>query len=161
MNQPMSPIFKSVLNALMPKSDEPLREDLFDERDQNKLQSILAEKSITLSRLGQTMNFYPGNKASGCHEIAFFVSLKDQPNRARLKLRKYLTFAETLKTVVCHCQGTCRHTTRHIGIITDSIDNEALSFWRSNLREIINDTIEVEFYLVIAGQTIRIDITKP
>jgi len=49
----MSPIFESVLNALMPKSDEPLREDLFDERDQNKLQSILAEKSITLTRLGQ------------------------------------------------------------------------------------------------------------
>ncbi len=104
------------------------------------------------------MNFYPGNKASGCHEVAFFVSLKDQPNRAR---RKYLTFDETLKTVVRHCQGSCRHTTKHIGIITDSNDNEALRFERSNLREIINDHIDVEFYLVIADQTIRIDITKP
>ena len=161
MNRPMSPIFKSVLNALMSKSDEPIRDVFFDERDQNKLENILAEKSITLSRLGQYMNFYPGSKGSGCHEIAFFVSLKDQPNRARLKLRKYLSFDETLKTVVRHCQGTCRHMTRHIGIITDSIDNEALSFWRSNLREIINDNIEVEFYLVIADQTIRIDVTKP
>jgi hypothetical protein len=72
----MSPIFKSVLNALMSKSDEPIREVFLDERDQNKLQNILAEKSITLSRLSQYMNFYPGNEGSGCHEIAFFVSLK-------------------------------------------------------------------------------------
>jgi len=157
----MSPIFKSVLNALMTKSEEPIRDVYFDERDRNKLENILAEKSITLSRLGQYMNFYPGNKASGGHEIAFFVSLKDQPSRARLKLRKYLPFDEMLKAVVRHCQGTCRHMTRHIGIITDSIDNEALSFWRSNLREIINDNIEVEFYLVVADQTIRIDVTKP
>ena len=157
----MSPIFQSVLNALIGKSKDTIRDVFFDERDQKQLENILAEKSITLTRLGQVMNFYPGSKGSGCHEIAFFVSLKDQPNRARLKLRKYLTFDETLKTVVRHCQGTCRHTTRHIGIITDSIDNEALSFWHSNLREIINDHIEVEFYLVIAGQTLRIDITKP
>jgi hypothetical protein len=38
----MSPIFKSVLNALMSKSDEPEREVFLDERDQNKLQNILA-----------------------------------------------------------------------------------------------------------------------
>ena len=161
MNRPMSPIFKSVLNALIGKSKDTIRDVFFDERDKNQLENILAEKSITLTRLGQAMNFYPGIKGSGCHEIAFFVSLKDQPNRARLKLRKYLPFDEMLKTVVRHCQGTCRHRTRHIGIITDSIDNETLSFWRSNLLEIINDNIEVEFYLVVADQTIRIDITNP
>ncbi len=161
MNRPMSPIFKSVLNALIGKSKDTIRDVFFDERDKNQLEDILAEKSITLTRLGQAMNFYPGIKGSGCHEIAFFVSLKDQPSRARLKLRKYLPFDEMLKAVVRHCQGTCRHMTRHIGILTDSIDNETLSFWRSNLLEIINDNIEVEFYLVVADQTIRIDITNP
>lgn len=157
----MSPIFQSVLNALMSKSEERQRDIFFDERDKKELARILAEKSITLTRLGQAMNFYPGIKGSGCHEIAFFVSLKDQPSRARLKLRKYLPFDEMLKTVVRHCQGTCRHSTKYIGIITDSIDHETLNFWRSNLLEIINDNIEVEFYLVAAGLKIRIDITNP
>ena len=95
------------------------------------------------------MNFYPGIKGSGCHEIAFFVSLKDQLNRARLKLRKYLSFDETLKPLVRHCQGACRHSTRYIGIIADSLDREILNFLGSNLLEIINGKIEVEFYLVI------------
>ena len=95
------------------------------------------------------MNFYPGIKGSGCHEIPFFVSLKDQLNRARLKLRKYLSFDETLKPLVRHCQGACRHSTRYIGNIADSLDREILNFWGSNLLEIINGKIEVEFYLVI------------
>ena len=48
----MSPIFKSVLNALISKSKEPIRDVFFDERDKIQLENILAEKSITQTRLG-------------------------------------------------------------------------------------------------------------
>jgi|LakMenEpi03Aug12_release.lakeMendotaPanAssembly.Ray.scaffolds.fasta_scaffold860072_2 hypothetical protein len=155
----MSPIFKSVFNALM-GIDNDLIHEQFLERDYTKLELLLKEKSITLTRLAQCINFYPGTKSNVCHEYAFFVSLQDQPKNSRLKLREYVKFDELLQQVVRHCQGSCSHNTWRIGILADNLDNASLKFWKHNLMEIQKSGIEIEFYLLVAGNPVEISLAN-
>lgn len=154
----MSPLFRSVLNALMGKSESRIREVFFDERDFIGLQHLLDKNSITLSELGKFMNFYPGVKGAKCHEQAFFISLQDQPRGARIKLKENLSFDETMKEVVRHCQGSCSEVTREIFILTDQLDGPTLDFWRRNLEQIQRRGIKIEFHFIAGDMEIEIHI---
>lgn len=156
----MSPIFRSVFNALMGINEEKLPDLFFDERDFVTLQMLLAENSITLTSLSQRMNFYPGTKGSGCHEYAFFAGIEDQPRNSRLKVKEYLKLNELLAQVVRHCQGSCANYTRRIGILTDNMDSTSLKFWKHNLMEIQKSGIEIEFYLLVAGNPVEISLAN-
>lgn len=154
----MSPFFQTVFNALMGINEDKIREVFFDERDFFELERMLAEKSITLTQLGNFMNFYPGTKGAMCHKYAFFASLNDQPRSSRIKVKEYIKFDELLKQVVMHSQGTCAHNTRHIAILSDNFDNSALEFWRSNLKEIQRNGVEIEFYIFVAGKPVEVQL---
>jgi len=155
----MSPLLRSIFNALMGINNKDISRDFFfDERDNDKLEMLLAEKSITLSKVGAHINFYPGNGTGTCHEHAVFVSLKNQPRGARLKLKEQLTFSQLLKAVVRHCQGLCIHKTRSIHILTDSFDNDTYKYWEDNLREIWHKGVSIEFILLVGVNEVEVNL---
>ena len=74
----------------------------------------------------------PSDEEGDCKEVAVFVAL--DAKSMKLKPKHRMSFKEALERIVQHVQGTCAGTTKHILLITSSMDADDLAPWLGNIR---------------------------
>ncbi len=121
-----------------------------------RLADIASDGGITVSQLGerihplsnqlhgQSINCYPGLPSDRCHSFALFVSL----NGALRQGQGWYSFPKILEALVQHFQGKCPRKTTEGVVITDTWDSWAYEKWQSNIEEIRQSGVYLEFYLV-------------
>ena len=77
-------------------------------------------------------NLIPSDEEGKCKEVAVFVAL--DAKSMKLKPKHRMSFKEALERIVQHVQGTCAGTTKHILLITSSMDADELAPWLGNIR---------------------------
>lgn len=100
-----------------------------------------------IGRGADAINCYPGVPRTGCHDLAFFFSLK--PPSA--KGGKHLNFLQALHKIVQHMQGSCLGATRHAVFFTDCWDAAAYEEWQANIHQ-IQKNAHIEAYLFVGSR---------
>lgn len=100
-----------------------------------------------IGRGGDEINCYPGVPGAGCHDLAFFFSLRSPIAKGG----KHLNFLQALQKIVQHMQGSCLGATRHAVFVTDCWDAPAYEEWKSNIHQIQRNA-RVEAYLLVGSR---------
>jgi hypothetical protein len=99
---------------------------------------------------GEPINCYPGVPGGGCHEEAYFISLKSPKYTA--PRGKHLGLSEAMQKLVQHMQGHCIGITRQAYVVCDNWQPELADPWRSNIKVIRDSGCVVQIWLYNDGQ---------
>jgi hypothetical protein len=97
------------------------------------------------------VNFYPSDYKGGCHDKAFFVSLKGK--RWNIPARQRLKFDEMISEIIKHCQGSCPGYTKEVFIVCDNWDDDVMHKWQSNIDTMKRNDGTVFHVFIITGRT--------
>ena len=109
----------------------------------------------TKGNINEKMNFFPSIIKGRCHNLAVFVSMREETLSFKSDPNNFVSLDVVLKKMVHQVLGSCFNVNKEVVLITDTIDTKVIEEWKPNLRAMTKVCDKIRFYYVDREGTLK------